>query len=270
MGSSFVPRTLTAAHWSISCVDLDTGANLLAISPDLVLSCASVGKVLALLDLAGRCDAGLDPATTELSRRTVEPVGDSGLWQFLTVEALSLQDIASLIGAVSDNLASNVLIEFLGLAAIDRVRAARGLTTLRLHDIVRDERLATHPERLSSGSAGEWAQLMAELARGETASGTVESRVLAWLSRSMDLTMVPATLRADPLSHGSGPGPCRVVNKTGTDRGVRADVGLLTGPFGRIAYAAICNFDAEAVALGDVMQDLNDLGAFLVSRSSGP
>ena len=109
-------------------------------SPERILSTASIGKVFALVELATRLETGrIDPGVM-LSRLAVPPVGDSGLWRHLSLDELPVLDIATLIGAVSDNLATNVLIEALGLVEVQTVasRLAPGGSTL--HDIVRDDR----------------------------------------------------------------------------------------------------------------------------------
>jgi beta-lactamase class A len=48
--------------------------------------------------------------STPLARTAEDPVVDSGLWQHLAAEALSAGDLAVLVGAVSDNLATNTLL----------------------------------------------------------------------------------------------------------------------------------------------------------------
>ena len=60
-----------------------------------------------------------------LDRRTVAPVHDSGLWHLLRGRRAAVEDVAVLIGAVSDNLATNVLLDLLGIEAVqDRAQAA--------------------------------------------------------------------------------------------------------------------------------------------------
>jgi len=209
------------------------GEVLAAHEPDRVLSIASLGKVLLLLEAARAIDEGdLDPV--ELLRREPEDtVADSGLWQDLGVDALPAADVAALIGAHSDNLATNVLLRRIGLDAVPR------LEHTALHDRVRDARGPSDPPRLASGTAAELARLFLEdVPRTPLVSG--------WLSRNADLSMVPAALGLDPLAHVVSARGLRLRNKTGTDKGVRADAGRLEGRHGAVAYAVLANWSVAS------------------------
>ena len=142
------------ADWGAYAVGPD-GEVLLEHEPDRVLSIASVGKLLLLLAAARAIDEGdLDPAEP-LRRTPADEVADSGLWQDLGVDVLPAADVAALIGAHSDNLATNVLLRRLGLDTVPR------LEHTALHDYVRDARGPDHPPRLASGTARELAGLFA-------------------------------------------------------------------------------------------------------------
>lgn len=179
---------------------------------------ASIGKLLLLLEVAQALEGGALRRDEPLDRRSVEPVADSGLWQHLDADVLPLHDVALLVASVSDNLATNVLLHRVGLPA------PRG--TVALHDRVRDARGPEHPPTLSTGTAADLALLMTEL----------PEQVRAWLRTGTDLSMVASAFGLDPLAHDGDD----LVNKTGTDSTVRADVGLVGG----IAYAVLAEWDA--------------------------
>src|SRR5688500_11044511 len=101
---------LPGIDWSVSVVDLGSGEVLASHEPDRLLSTASVGKVFVLVELADWLRSGELAADEPLDRRAVPPVADSGLWQHLSTDVLPLVDVARLVGAVSDNLATNVLL----------------------------------------------------------------------------------------------------------------------------------------------------------------
>ncbi len=108
--------------------------------PERTVGTASVAKLFALVELARRLEDGsLDPSTL-LDRRDVARVGDSGLWQHLRVDRLPLVDVATLVGATSDNLATNVLVDLLGLDQVQRTAALVAPGGSTLHDVVRDQR----------------------------------------------------------------------------------------------------------------------------------
>jgi beta-lactamase class A len=229
------------AQWSISVVDLDTGASLGEVDPDARLSTASIGKLLALVELAERVGTGEARLDTMVARSEADRVADSGLWQHLAIDELPLADVALLVGAVSDNLATNVLLGYLGLESVQRRAGLLGLEAVQLHDRVRDERTAGDPPRLSSGSGRELAGLMRTL-RSEDGPALV----LAWLRPGTDLSMVASAFGLDPLAHVLEDRGVRVINKTGTNRGVRADVGIVEGTGRGVAYAVLVNWTEPA------------------------
>ena len=229
--------------WSVCVVDADTGTELASVHPERLSGTASVAKVFVLVELARRLEEGSLDASDLLDRRRVVPVRDSGLWQHLRVDRLPVVDVATLVGAVSDNLATNVLLDLLGLDRVQRTAAQIAPGGSQLHDVVRDQRGPGDPERLSSGCAGDWARIFGSLHRGEVLSRSVSRRVLDWTAASTDLSMVAAALGLDPLSHAGPDGGLRLWNKTGADAGVRADVGLVTRAGTAVAYAVTCTWD---------------------------
>ncbi|WP_327011130.1 class A beta-lactamase-related serine hydrolase [Dactylosporangium sp. NBC_01737] len=222
------------------------GTVLHAHQPDLVLSTASVGKLLLLLEVARSL-----PPDLPCDRRDVAPVADSGLWQHLGTDVLPVKDVAVLVASVSDNLATNVLIRHAGLDRVAALGASLGLTATALHDVVRDARTSSHPPRLSSGSAAELSLLLHRLPSLDGGD-----RVLDWMRTSADLSMVASAFDLDPLSHAGAV----LRNKTGTDEGVRADVGVVTGLDAAVSYAVLANWSPAAATVGEVLATMRALG----------
>ena len=144
-----------------------------------------------------------------------------------------------------------------------------------LHDRVRDERPPGTPDTLSVGCASDWATLFADLVSGVVVSSAVSELVLGWLSTSMDLSMVASAFGLDPLSHAHArpTDGLRLWNKTGTDHGVRADVGAVVTEDRQLAYAVICNWppdtDAPRAAVQDAMGEIgNEILALIKGQAS--
>jgi beta-lactamase class A len=233
-----------------------------------LLRTASLGKVFTLVEVADRIDRGeLDPDRL-VSRLRTAPVADSGLWQHLAADELPLTDVAVLVGAVSDNRAANVLLDLVGLPAVqERARSlAPGGSTL--HDQVRDARGPGDPATLSEGCAEDWAGLMAGLADGAVVGPAVSAMVRGWLATGTDLSMVAAPLLLDPLAHHAGDRGLRLWNKTGTDSSVRADTGVVEGPGGRVVWAALCHWSPGEDRRAEVMAAMHEIGAE-VARLAG-
>jgi Beta-lactamase class A len=230
--------------WSIAVADAITGERLFERAPSMVLPSASSAKVLALVAAALAVEAGAADPSELLRRGSVRPVADSGLWQHLRVEALPLDDVARLVGTVSDNLATNVLVHRLGgVAAVSQATQRMELIDIHLHDIVRDVRRAEDPPQFSSGSASGYRFFFTRLWRGEIGGRSVSDRVLGWLRDGVDLSMVAGAFGLDPLAHGDGDRGVKLWHKTGTDVGVRADSGVVERDGRGIAYSVLVRFD---------------------------
>jgi len=220
-----------------------SGAVVWQHDPAQVLRTASVGKILLLLETARQLAGGaLDPGI--LLSRGDDPVGDSGIWHVLRTGLLPLHDVAALVGALSDNLATNVLLRHVGLASVDALRRSVGLRDTRLLDEVR--------------------RLVHRMERGpEPAPGS--EQVVRWLSGNTDLSMVAGAFDLDPLAHRTADRPrIRLWNKTGTDDGVRADVGHVSRAGTAYSFAVLANWDSDLAEHGtDVGAAMGGVGASL-------
>ena len=234
---------LDDVRWSVKVSDAASGHQLFASGPDTVLPTASVGKVLLLIETARQLESGELEPSVALQRTVEDDVQDSGIWQFMAADRLGVEDLALLVGVLSDNLATNVLLRRVGLASVRRTADRLGLHAVRLHDKVRDRRGPSDPATLSQGSAAEWVDLLARLSAGAVVSAEVSRRVLCWLQSGADLSMVAQPFGLDPLAHATPDRGLRLWHKTGTDDGTRADVGLLAGPAATVAYAALAHWD---------------------------
>lgn len=234
---SLMPVADATLHWSVCVRDIATGRDVWEDAPSLVLPSASLGKLLLLVAVHDAVTAGTMDATELLSRGD-ERVGDSGLWYTLDVEALSVDDCCRLVSAVSDNLATNVLLDRVGLGAVAEAGIRHRVRDVALHDRVREHRDARHPATLSSGSARGYVDL-AEIVEGR-------SHLRTMLASNTDLSMTASAYGLDPLAHALPDRGISLWNKTGTDRGIRADVGVIRGPEAALAYAVMAVWDADS------------------------
>lgn len=262
-----IPVRLRAADVTWSILVRNLGAEeMFGMNPDAVLSTASVGKILLLAEVARRIEDGRLSANEFVHRSVADSVADSGLWQHLDVDALTVRDAAVLIAATSDNLATNVLLRRIGVEAMDETAQVLGLEGVRLHDYVRDVRRPADPPRLSCGSAQELANIFERIATRRLISPEVSRTIGRWLGLNTDLSMAASALDLDPLAHAADGPALAIMNKTGTDTGVRADCGLVACSGVQVAYAAVANWDpAVDSTLGDVMDDMRAIGGFIRS-----
>lgn len=231
---------------------------------------ASIGKVFLICEIAEQVAAGHLDLQRPVERGHSLAVADSGLWQHLFQRSLALADACVLVAAVSDNWATNVLIDLIGLEPIAARAEALGCADSRLHDRVRDVRTVDDHPTLSTGTARELAEVARRIhqsaAGGEVSgvSAAAARMVEGWLLTGVDLSLVAAPFLLDPLAHASG--PVMLWSKTGSDSGVRADMGAVWGDNDMAAYAAIATWDPGDHALDDAFERMHGLGRALASR----
>jgi beta-lactamase class A len=234
---------LAGVQVSARAVDLATGAVLFSVDDHVVMPTASIGKVLLLIEVAARLESHATSPLSLVDRLQSDAVGDAGVWQHLAVPSLPLADLAALVGATSDNLATNVLVRRIGLDSVSARTVELGLKHTAMLDLVRDHRGPDDAPQLSVGSAKELTWLFSALARGEIVDAGTSKRVVGWLSLGHDMSMVAGAFGLDPLAHRGPDHGLLLVHKTGTDAGIRAEVGVLRGPRAGVAYAVSTSFD---------------------------
>jgi len=235
------------ARVSANVIDVQSKRVLVGIDDRIVLPTASIGKILLLIEVSARITARDETAFGILDRTPRDAVGDSGIWRHLQAPALPVADIAALVGATSDNVATNVLLRHIGLDAVRARTESLGLARTALLDLVRDSRGPDDAPQLSVGSTAELSWLFGALARNEIIDPLTSQRVLSWLSLNSDSSMVASAFGLDPLSHRGAEHGLLLVNKTGTDVGVRAEAGTLAGPAAAVAYAVSIQFNDDNI-----------------------
>lgn len=255
--SAALPLTL-----SVAAVDVDApeapeapeasgadGGGAVGVDDTVVLPVASAAKLLLLAEVARRLDTGELTAGQPVGILPEDVTGGTGLLGRLSRPGWTVEDLAWLTAAVSDNTATNALLRLVGLPATARLARELGLERLTLHDRVRDERGPDLPPVFATGTARDLARLAALAVRGTMAGPAASARLLGWMRANTDHGLVPALIDHDPYAPGFPtplPGRLLVANKTGTDTGVRADAGVIVGAR-RVAYAVVAHWD---VALG--------------------
>ncbi len=228
------------AVWGVSV--RHDGEPILAIGSEVVLPSASMGKVLLLIAAAQALESGEHAPDDLVELLPSDRVADSGFWQHLPDRALSWQAACVLVASVSDNSAANALLRLLGLERVRAVSGQLGMPLTRQEDVLRDVRTLDHPPAPSWARAGDLALLMDRLAGEEWPTG---ARVRSWLELGADLSMVAGGFDVDPLAHAHLSRGRWLLNKTGTDPGVRADAGAFGRPGERWAYAVLAHWAPE-------------------------
>jgi beta-lactamase class A len=239
--SSWLPDTATV---SARIVDLASGEALWEHDAQRVFKTASVGKVFLLAEVARRFEkATLDPDEV-VSAAEEDRVADSGILYLMRQQDQRIEDLCWLVGAVSDNMATNVLLRRLGLEVVQRATRNLGFTESGLRDRVRLNRPRDDPRTLSRGNAAELCDFVARLDAGTIGSTAISERVRRWLGVNTDLSMVAHAFGLDPLAHTGADHGFELWNKTGTLADARIDIGCVghTASGRRVAYAVLANW----------------------------
>lgn len=198
-----------------SIVDLTSGDHF-EYQPNLVLPTASTIKLAILYELLHACDEGrlkLD-GTKPLDRRRAVP---GGLLYEMGTPTLSLRDYAVAMAVLSDNTATNVLIELLGMDAITARARGLGLNETRLRRYMIDLEAAKRGNENVSTPA-DIARLLEAIYKGTGLSPASRDEVIAILKKEK----VPLSAMAKALPAG-----IEVANKPGELEGVRVDAGIV-------------------------------------------
>jgi beta-lactamase class A len=162
-----------------------------------------------------------------------EKVGGSGVLNQLTAGLrLTVRDACVLMTIVSDNTATNMLIELVGVGPVNARMRSLGLplTTLYRKSYTPDTE-ASKPYGLGMTTPSEMADLLVQIAEGRVSNGTVSAEIREILAAQTLRDSIPRWL----------PSEWKYAGKTGGIDGVRNDVGLITDPDGgEYALALFC------------------------------
>jgi|HubBroStandDraft_5_1064220.scaffolds.fasta_scaffold38891_2 beta-lactamase class A len=249
-------------HVAIYAHNLKTGQNA-SISPDLPVKTASTIKMGILLDAAEQVRTGKASLSERLVLTKPNQVEGSGVLGELTPPiALTLGDVLNLMVVLSDNTATNMAIDRLGLDHIDATLRAAGLHNTWLYKKVYVPASGPMPPDqpqfgLGKTTPREMASIMerfatCDLKLSNTASqapadGPLCGAILNMLRHQQDRDSLPRYIEnLDTSEHGSAIG-----NKTGALDEVRNDVAVIATKNGTVVIAGFTFDNADQRWNGD-------------------
>jgi beta-lactamase class A len=233
----------SGAQVSVHVVDLDSHEHVLSGDDHVTMPIAGLGVVPLLIEVASGFESGqLDPLEI-IERVNIDAVSTSGLWRHLHAPALPLEDLAVLAATAGDPIAVNALLQKVGHERVRERIESLGLRRTALLDRFRDQRGPDDAPQVAVGTTRELAGLFSALVNSAVVDAAVSAQVSEWLSLNQDLSLVAASTGLDPFAHDHDAHGLLFVNKTGRDRGVRAEAGVLAGPRAGVAYSLIVCFD---------------------------
>jgi beta-lactamase class A len=221
---------------------LDRG-EIFTHNADAKMPTASAAKVFILMAYAQQCVAAkLDPETRR-TLRAEDLVKGSGVLRFCRPGlAPTLADLAYLMMTVSDNLATNVLLDVVGGApAVNALLRALGLGDAEIQGPIQFERLELHFAHATARALAETYAVLAEPdAHGYPAAAS--ALCLDVLRRNEYLSGLPRFLPWTQHAIDFGVElPLTVYGKTGSMVGVQTEAGLFVTPGGRWVLSILCS-----------------------------
>ena len=203
---------------AIAFKDLATN-DLVAINADTVMPQASSIKVAVLVELLRQAQVGKLRLEERVEIRKAQFAGGSGVLQDFGdgTSAVSLRDLAALMMVVSDNTATNILIERVGQMQVNTMLESAGFERTRLtRKMIQPEEEKRGVENVST--AREMAGLLEQIYRGKLLD-------VAHTALAMELLK---NEKYEPTPMGRGlPVGVALASKPGSLPGVRCESGIV-------------------------------------------
>jgi beta-lactamase class A len=262
---------------------LDSGEEL-SWKPDAEFGTASAIKLPIYAEVMRQRKLGRIDLGTEVVTRPADLAGGSGVLGVLRPGLrCTIADLCTLMIVVSDNTATNMLIDLLGgVAAVNEGVASLGYPGLVLdHKVsLRPPPLIVRPQPaavpgpgrpLGTATPAEFCRLLTDLQAGRVVDAASSAEMVSTLRHQQSRSLIPRYYLevADPPYQADEDGPA-VASKTGGIGGCRVEVGLLYLPRdgGTVAYCAAADRLADqtmsTLAEGDEL--LGRLGAIMLAR----
>ena len=207
-----------------------------SVRGDVVLPTASLIKLPAMVEAYRQEAAGKVKLDQRIEVKKEDMVQGSGILtsHFSPGTTISLRDAIRLMIVYSDNTATNLVVDAIGLTSTTAAMKELGYPETQLNSKVFRRDVSIAPERsekygLGSTTAIDMVNLVTRLKRGELAGPEATAAMLDHLVNCDDKSRFPLLL----------PASVKVAHKTGSVTRVRTDAGLLMGPGCTIALCVL-------------------------------
>ena len=209
----------------------DLQGHTVEVGADEEFETASTIKVYLLAALYLQASRGKADLEEEIAYEASQYVDGSGMLRALGVGAkLKVRDVATMMIICSDNIATNMLIDYLGLETINACIRELGFARTTLHNSLHFDRYHT----LGTTTPREYAALFARIARGELVSREASAEILHILRQQHYNTMLTRDFPQYYLDceETGAPELIWVASKSGSMNACRNDGGIFHTPYG--------------------------------------
>jgi beta-lactamase class A len=207
------------------------GQPIVSLRPQVPYYPASVIKVPIMVEVFAQAHKGELSLSERLPISAEDQVTGSGVLRFLTPGLrLPIRDLVTLMIVVSDNTATNVLIDRVGVERVNATMRSLGLEHTELHN-----RLQIQPAHVAARNvttAQDMTRLLLLLAQGKAVSWDASRRMVDILLRQTNKEGLGGLLPLEPpdaQTVGALP-TLQVASKSGYVPGLVHDVGLILRP----------------------------------------
>lgn len=210
--------------WGIVLEDLHAGEKW-ELNEDELFYAASVIKVpimTAVFSAAERAELAL---TDQIILKEEDFVGGSGVLQHLTPgTSFSIYDIVMLMIIQSDNTATNILIDQVGVEYIVQTMKEVGMEKSTFYNKLMMNN--PNPEGFNQITANDIGKLLKLMATYELVSEEASKQMIAMMKKQQIKDCLPEKLPSPYSNFNNGMTPWELAHKTGWIPGTRHDVGI--------------------------------------------
>lgn len=208
----------------------DFHGNVIAMGADEKFETASTIKTYILVSLFDEIEKGRASLEDMLTYQRKHIVDGSGVLVSMEPGAvMRAKDVATLMIIVSDNIATNMMIDYLGIDTINRCIQRLGCRDTVLHNPIDFEKY----DRLGTTTPRDYASIFVRMARGKLLSPQSDARMVEILKKQHYNSMITGNfppVYMDP--DNTDDVLIRVASKSGSMNACRNDGGIIYTPYG--------------------------------------
>ena len=205
-----------AGKFSVALIDAQTGLKWMGGSEPY--RAASLIKLFVMVQVFEEKRTGRLDFAEKLVMRTTDIVGGAGIMQNEAAgTAKTIEQLVELMITESDNVATNLLVERIGMAAVNRCAQKLGCRDTVMNRFMMDFDAACQG-RENYTSVGDVADLLQNIQKGQCVDKRSDRTMCEILGRQTDRCKIPLLLPADTVC----------LHKTGELPGAEHDAGIIT------------------------------------------